>query len=683
MITIEVNKKTRMVNLSKSFLGNELENLQEKLIFKFDDVFVDGQARLEYEHESEKNYIILNKEEDSYTIPVKNILTKRGQITMQLVITEGTDEKEIPVFKSNKFYLFCNESINAVEEAPDGYELWIEQANTKLNQMDNLNIDGEKQNNVTTIRITKKDGTVEELQILDGEKGDKGDTGAPGQIKYIIAQSLPTENIDKTALYFVPKKEPEKQDMYDEYAWLEENNDWEFIGTKQIKVDLTDYAKIEYVNNVASGINHDIENLTELMTEAQDDIDNLEHRVKENAKLYKLSVSVNGTSTLSMTIDGDDYLETVIKPFINDVMNDRPALLCLEMYRANDIAFKSSAVFSISKEQIIYRNAYDIVLTFNAVPINTTRTVDSVGSGLVSYNISLIGNLSITFKSRTGADVEKVQINSIKSYCLLENKDFITTNNTTPWTPTQPYGAVHKKYVDDAIDNAGGGGNLDFIYIDCVEVSANPELIEKTKQKLGDAINSHIGSSFLVVLNRNSMFQTSAILRVGGSSIGKVIKENETVGVVWLDGTLTALSNNIIYSMQISGKWENGKYIISDCSFTNIGGSGNLSVLTTNNATLYNPTPGSYNPATTKYVDEKIGNIDTLLDHINGEVIQNRVSTLMPNENHLVIGENILENDTENDIANLLPNNEGTMEIPVKNEIDNMMPEKDKIVEVI
>lgn len=168
---IEICKNTRMVNLSKSFLGNELENLQEKLIFKFSDTFVDGQARLEYEHDGEKNYIILEKEEESYTIPVKNVLTKRGQITMQLVITEGTDEEETPVFKSNEFYLFCNKSINAIEEAPDGYELWIEQANVKLNQIDNLDIEATKEGNISTITITKKDGSQESVKIYDGESG--------------------------------------------------------------------------------------------------------------------------------------------------------------------------------------------------------------------------------------------------------------------------------------------------------------------------------------------------------------------------------------------------------------------------------------------------------------------------------------------------------------------------------
>ena len=176
---VKVEKSTRMVDLPKNVIGNDMENLQEKLIFKFIDEFVNGQARLEYKIGSTKNYIVLSKENDTYTIPLKNVLTKEGKIEMQLVITETSETEEIPVFKSNVFYLYCNKSINAVNEAPDGYELWIENANAKLNLMDealaevdNLDIDANKVDTTTTIEITKKDGTTKNVEILDGEKGN-------------------------------------------------------------------------------------------------------------------------------------------------------------------------------------------------------------------------------------------------------------------------------------------------------------------------------------------------------------------------------------------------------------------------------------------------------------------------------------------------------------------------------
>lgn len=178
---VKVEKTTRMVDLPKNVIGNDMENLQEKLIFKFTDEFVNGQGRLEYKIGSTKNYIVLSKENDTYTIPVQNVITKEGKIKMQLVITEGTDEENILVFKSNVFWLYCNKSINAVNEAPEGYTLWIETANAKLNEIDealqevdNLNIDANKIDTTTTIEITKKDGTTESVQILDGANGQDG-----------------------------------------------------------------------------------------------------------------------------------------------------------------------------------------------------------------------------------------------------------------------------------------------------------------------------------------------------------------------------------------------------------------------------------------------------------------------------------------------------------------------------
>ena len=251
-ILINVSKETRMVDLTKSVIGNDGESLQSKLVFTFIDEFVNGQARLEYEIKGKKNYVVLDKENNTYTIPVKNVITKEGQIDMQLVITEGTDEKEIPVFKSNKFYLFCNSSINAVNEAPDGYELWIEQANVKLNEIDNLDIG--IQDNVVT--ITKKDGTTKTENV----KGDKGDKGDAGSIKFIIVNELPTEDIDESAIYMKRIESEDTQNSYEEYIYV--NGVWELLGTANVQVDLTDYVKkTDKANNndlglVKGGLNY-------------------------------------------------------------------------------------------------------------------------------------------------------------------------------------------------------------------------------------------------------------------------------------------------------------------------------------------------------------------------------------------------------------------------------------------
>ena len=179
---IIISKKTREITNNELFkLGVDGENLQENIIFKFENEFVNGTARVEITtQDGTKSYIMTTKQNETYILPVKSIITKKGLNTMQLVITQGTNDEEIPIFKSKTFSFYIDESINAESEAPEEYPQWIDEANTKLNELDNIDIDIEKVNHTATITITKKDGTQQEVEIYDGEKGDKGDTGARG-----------------------------------------------------------------------------------------------------------------------------------------------------------------------------------------------------------------------------------------------------------------------------------------------------------------------------------------------------------------------------------------------------------------------------------------------------------------------------------------------------------------------
>ena len=176
-IKIKINTKTRMVTLSKSTIGNDGENLQNNFVFEFDDDFVNGQARLEYVIDDEKKYVFLDRIDETYTTPVKSFLTKEGTIDMQLVILEGTDEENVPIFKSNMFYVYCNHSINAEVEEPEVSTDWFEMANTKLTQADNLNVSANKIANTTIIDVTSKDGSTTTTEVIDGKDGRDGIDG--------------------------------------------------------------------------------------------------------------------------------------------------------------------------------------------------------------------------------------------------------------------------------------------------------------------------------------------------------------------------------------------------------------------------------------------------------------------------------------------------------------------------
>ena len=181
-INITINKATRKVNLPKSVIGNDGENLQENLIFSFDDEFVNGIARLELlKPDKTKSYIMLEKIDETYQLPVKSVMTKNGKLSMQLVITEGTDDEEIPIFKSNDFYVIVNSSINAEIEQPEEYPEWIDVANIKLNEFDNLDITATRGENKATITITDKEGNESSVDVFDGQNGRDGTNGTNGR----------------------------------------------------------------------------------------------------------------------------------------------------------------------------------------------------------------------------------------------------------------------------------------------------------------------------------------------------------------------------------------------------------------------------------------------------------------------------------------------------------------------
>lgn len=62
-------------------------------------------------------------------------------------------------------------------------------------------------------------------------------------LHFLIVQTLPVTDIQTNVIYLVPKSPSGTNDIYNEYAYI--NNTWEMLGTTQI--DLSDYATISYV----------------------------------------------------------------------------------------------------------------------------------------------------------------------------------------------------------------------------------------------------------------------------------------------------------------------------------------------------------------------------------------------------------------------------------------------------
>lgn len=86
--------------------------------------------------------------------------------------------------------------------------------------------------------------------IPEGKEGAKGKAGS---VKFVIVNELPTENIDESAIYMKPSNNPETQNTYEEYIYV--NGSWEGLGSANVDVNLEDYIKnTDYASNSKAGL---------------------------------------------------------------------------------------------------------------------------------------------------------------------------------------------------------------------------------------------------------------------------------------------------------------------------------------------------------------------------------------------------------------------------------------------
>lgn len=177
------------------------------------------------------------------TIPYE-VLTEKGQVLLGVFGYEGEEDLTLRYSPTPKYFSVINGSYKEGNEPQippkSEWEQLVEEVNEAITEANNLNVSATKEGTVTTITVTKKDGTTYQVQILDGEKGDKGDKGDPGAIKMQIVNVLPETGQEDT-IYLVPIDEPETGNNYDEYIYT--NGQWEKLGGIQVEVDLTDYVK--------------------------------------------------------------------------------------------------------------------------------------------------------------------------------------------------------------------------------------------------------------------------------------------------------------------------------------------------------------------------------------------------------------------------------------------------------
>ena len=156
-----------------------------KLVFEFDDnegtkIFElkDPDDNVILADEIVNNELILARfDEHDNAYP---IFTKEGEYVYEVSLYKDNSKltSASDKFKVNAEQVIIDDEI--VETYTPMFDNLLSDLSSALQETDNIDIDVEKVGNTSTVSITKKDGTNKSVQIIDGLKGEKGDTGATG-----------------------------------------------------------------------------------------------------------------------------------------------------------------------------------------------------------------------------------------------------------------------------------------------------------------------------------------------------------------------------------------------------------------------------------------------------------------------------------------------------------------------
>lgn len=162
---------------------NEKEIDITKVEFEFNDI-PDNYIKDAYFTLNDNTYKVII-ENNECNIPYE-VLQNKGQIEIGVVAYLVENEEEIKRYNPSPVYIntlagsLKDKYENSEPITPSDKEQMEQAIQDMETKVDNLNIEASKSGDTTTITITRKDGTQETTQVLDGEKGDQGIQGPQG-----------------------------------------------------------------------------------------------------------------------------------------------------------------------------------------------------------------------------------------------------------------------------------------------------------------------------------------------------------------------------------------------------------------------------------------------------------------------------------------------------------------------
>lgn len=138
-ILINVNSENNKVKIDNKTLGITSENLQGKIIFK-PEPFVDGVCRL---YVDGKGSILMDKQEDCYTVNILSSLLTEDSLDVCFKITEPETEDGIPIFCSKIMHFRVLETIDSSSTIPEDYPSWEQVLDSMMAKVEQMESDAE------------------------------------------------------------------------------------------------------------------------------------------------------------------------------------------------------------------------------------------------------------------------------------------------------------------------------------------------------------------------------------------------------------------------------------------------------------------------------------------------------------------------------------------------------------
>ena len=176
------------------------------------------------------------------------------------------------------------------------FDQLIAELNQATSEANNLDIDAYKVGTVATITVTKKDGTVEEVEIHDGEQGEPGIPGQPGQPGY-----TPQKGID----YFTEADKEEleqdvKEQVLDDIVIPSKVSDLENDESFQTDTDVaSSIAEHNQSNTAHQDIRNAVGSNTSAITDLDEAVDTLEETMPQKQNITDNNLQTNNKNIVS------------------------------------------------------------------------------------------------------------------------------------------------------------------------------------------------------------------------------------------------------------------------------------------------------------------------------------------------------------------------------------------------